>query len=1050
LLNEIDETFNVTISNPVNASICSGGNVAVGTILDNDAIPCISINDPVHDEFDGTADFIISLSAPSGQDITFDYNTLNGSAIDGFDYLGAIGDTIIPAGVDTIIISIPLIDDDLYEHNETFNLNLENSVNADFCDDFGTAIIDSEDVIPVICVNDTTVNEGDGFATLTYTLNAPSGEDTEIINSNLTSGDALNGLDLTFVPDTFIIPAGDTQIQIDVPIIDDLLDENDEQFNTVIFVVTNAQIVASCVIGTITIIDNDLPPVICINDVSFDESGSATLDIEIDAVSGLDVTFDWNTSDLDAVGGLDYEISSGTETIPAGMTTTTINIPFIEDNIDEANEQFEVILTGIINASLGADCVGEVVIEDNDQTPEICISNITVDEDAGTASLIVSLSNPSSSDITLDINSVDNTATDGMDYIGIAINDTTITALDTSLEVIIPIMDDLFFETTEQINVILTDAVNAIIDCSLGQVTISDNEPIPCIAISDVSINETSQVAEFEICTNVASQLPIEFSYVSNDITTTGGLDYVEQNGTLILQPLDTCVILSVPVVDDNLLEFTEQFEIVISAPSNSIICDNTGIATINDDKDPSFITFETDSTSFDESAGTIDVVVLNSQPNVQEITVPIFVTGTATNGVDYTIATDTVTFVPTEDIHNFQITLVDDIIYDIDENIVLTFDMANIENAFAGTITEHVVSIIDNDCDEDDDNDGIANCDELGDCNDNGIPDYLDFYDPNGDEDGDGVLNLFEDADGDGNPCNDDFDGDGDPNWVDLDSDADGYPDEIEELNDDDNDGQYDFLDPYDPNGDNDNDCVANGDEDPDGDGDPYNDDTDGDGIPNLNDPDDDNDGIISCDEDCGSGADVATLDTDGDGIPNYLDEDSDDDFIPDSIEGIIDTDGDGVSNMCDLDSDDDGLPDNLEGSIDVDGDGDGNYIDTDSDADGVTDFIDGVDDCDLDGVMNFLDADVCDIVIPPAFSPNGDNIRDVWEIYPIDAYPNNSIEIYTRWGQKIHTAAPYQNDWGGEGPDGNLPTGTYFYILDLGDGSDIFTGYVYLNRSR
>lgn len=74
----------------------------------------------------------------------------------------------------------------------------------------------------------------------------------------------------------------------------------------------------------------------------------------------------------------------------------------------------------------------------------------------------------------------------------------------------------------------------------------------------------------------------------------------------------------------------------------------------------------------------------------------------------------------------------------------------------------------------------------------------------------------------------------------------------------------------------DHDNDGVASIYEDPDGDGDPRNDDTDGDIIPNFIDPDDDNDGILTKDEDANGDGDPRNDDSDGDGTPNYLDSDS------------------------------------------------------------------------------------------------------------------------------------------------------------------------------
>ncbi|MEO8732709.1 MAG: gliding motility-associated C-terminal domain-containing protein, partial [Flavobacteriales bacterium] len=87
----------------------------------------------------------------------------------------------------------------------------------------------------------------------------------------------------------------------------------------------------------------------------------------------------------------------------------------------------------------------------------------------------------------------------------------------------------------------------------------------------------------------------------------------------------------------------------------------------------------------------------------------------------------------------------------------------------------------------------------------------------------------------------------------------------------------------------------------------------------------------------------------------------------------------------------------------------------------------------------------------IPAGFSPNGDGIADTWEIQGLREFPNNSVVIFNRWGSKIFEAQPYLNDWGGQVTvgtlPGQLPAGTYFYQLDLGDG-DVRTGYIQVNR--
>jgi gliding motility-associated-like protein/uncharacterized repeat protein (TIGR01451 family) len=93
-------------------------------------------------------------------------------------------------------------------------------------------------------------------------------------------------------------------------------------------------------------------------------------------------------------------------------------------------------------------------------------------------------------------------------------------------------------------------------------------------------------------------------------------------------------------------------------------------------------------------------------------------------------------------------------------------------------------------------------------------------------------------------------------------------------------------------------------------------------------------------------------------------------------------------------------------------------------------------------------------DFFIPEGFSPNGDGINDILVIRGIGSFPNNNIVIFNRWGNKVYEASHYQNTWDGRSTRGlrvggdELPVGTYFYLLDLGDGTKIIKGTIYLNR--
>jgi gliding motility-associated-like protein len=93
-------------------------------------------------------------------------------------------------------------------------------------------------------------------------------------------------------------------------------------------------------------------------------------------------------------------------------------------------------------------------------------------------------------------------------------------------------------------------------------------------------------------------------------------------------------------------------------------------------------------------------------------------------------------------------------------------------------------------------------------------------------------------------------------------------------------------------------------------------------------------------------------------------------------------------------------------------------------------------------------------EVEIPEGFSPNNDQINDLFVIRGIENYPNNHIRIYNRWGVLIYEMHAYVNQWDGKTTKSNtlnsseLPTPSYFYLLDLGNETPIKKGSIYLTR--
>ncbi|MBT4217063.1 MAG: T9SS type B sorting domain-containing protein, partial [Flavobacteriales bacterium] len=84
-------------------------------------------------------------------------------------------------------------------------------------------------------------------------------------------------------------------------------------------------------------------------------------------------------------------------------------------------------------------------------------------------------------------------------------------------------------------------------------------------------------------------------------------------------------------------------------------------------------------------------------------------------------------------------------------------------------------------------------------------------------------------------------------------------------------------------------------------------------------------------------------------------------------------------------------------------------------------------------------------------AISPNGDGLNDEWEILDISSYPTAEVQIFNRWGSLIFssTGENYNNNkWNGEHEGKLLPVGTYYYTINLKDGSELQTGAVTIVR--
>lgn len=173
-LNEPSETFFVNVTNVVNAVVVDGQ--GVGTIVNDDPLPSLSIDDVSVIEGNSgqtNALFTVTLSAASGQTVTVNYATADGTATQPADYVNTFGTLTFTPGTTSQPLIVAVVGETVPEANETFFVNLSGAVNATIADNQGVGTIINDDV--PVTVSPATLPNGTVAAAYNQTITASGG-----------------------------------------------------------------------------------------------------------------------------------------------------------------------------------------------------------------------------------------------------------------------------------------------------------------------------------------------------------------------------------------------------------------------------------------------------------------------------------------------------------------------------------------------------------------------------------------------------------------------------------------------------------------------------------------------------------------------------------------------------------------------------------------------------------------------------------------------------------------------------------------------------------
>ncbi|MEM6690171.1 MAG: Calx-beta domain-containing protein, partial [Planctomycetota bacterium] len=399
---ESDENFHLEILS-ASAGVIVRQHESTATILDNDVVPELRVSgDHVNEGM--SAQPRVQLSEAVDHDVTFDFMTIDQSAISPDDYEPVLMTVTIPAGQLDVVIDIDTVVDGIQETRELFLAEISNASGARIADASGNVWIYSDDHEYTISVQgDETVEGNEGYSNpnnLNFKVTVdPPPRPGHIVRATLQQSSNNGDLPLAYFAHDYrgdqIVSApfelefayGQSVQTVTFDINGDLLVESDEGF---VYMLTNVAgesttdgLVNVRILGDGRaegrIIDDDEFPAISVGDAEVDESGTLVFPITLSKPYVRNVTGLLSTADITATAFLDYDGIQGlTSGVPfyiaSGATEITIPIETYDDEIVEDTETMRLWVHDVQNANV-IDDTGIGTIYDDDRAYEVSIED---------------------------------------------------------------------------------------------------------------------------------------------------------------------------------------------------------------------------------------------------------------------------------------------------------------------------------------------------------------------------------------------------------------------------------------------------------------------------------------------------------------------------------------------------------------------------------------------------------------------------------------------------------------------------------------------------
>jgi regulation of enolase protein 1 (concanavalin A-like superfamily) len=378
--------------------------------------------------------------------------------------------------------------------------------------------------------------------------------------------------------------------------------------------------------------------------------------------------------------GVDYSLNPGTLTFAPGETTKNITLTVNNDTLREPNNLITLQLLNPSNAVLGSiPYHGYTIIDDETAGPTpyvgFAAATSTVGEGSGSALIQVSLSSPAAAAVTIDYATADGTALADSNYTSTS-GTLSFAPGETVKSITIPIIDDTVIESAPlTLSVTLTNPSGCVLNAnSTHTLSIADNDfPVVTIVASQPNATESGTAGQFTISRTGLTTSALTVS-LSRSGTATSGTDFTALPTTVTIPIGATDAVVKVSPIQDTLVEGPET--VILSVVANAAYTLGTpssATVTIADDDRSTVSITATDPIASETPGNTGTLTVTRTAPTTAALTVNLTISGTATNGTDYTSIASTLSFAANQASKTITVTPIDDSISEGDETVVIS-----------------------------------------------------------------------------------------------------------------------------------------------------------------------------------------------------------------------------------------------------------------------------------------------------------------------------------------------------------------------------------------